>query len=82
MRGALRYMKTTIKRLSICSCGFPVLNESIKLGAEYEIEPGDTAPFTLICGGCHWKHAVTGVWVQATAGGRPGYLPQTIFETP
>jgi len=46
-------MKTRLKRLSICSCGFPVLKESIGLDTVYEIDPDSVrGGFSYYCGGC------------------------------
>lgn len=38
-------------KLSVCECGFSLLDESIPLGAEYTIEETNYGPFTLTCGG-------------------------------
>jgi len=72
--------KVTIKRLSICSCGFPVLKDDIPLGTEYEIDTTRLASFTFICGGCKQKHDIIGVWAASRNGSEPGWLPRAIFE--
>jgi len=74
-------IKTTLKRLSICDCGFLVLNDEITLGTEYYINPDKKDSFLFVCGGCRKTHHVTGVWVEPRIeGGRPGYLPEDIFH--
>lgn len=46
-------IKAKVVRLSICACGEPVLDESIGLGAEYEIDPETIrGGFSYFCGGC------------------------------
>ncbi len=43
----------TLKRLSICKCGFHTLDESIKLGTIYTIdEISVRGGFSYFCGGC------------------------------
>jgi hypothetical protein len=74
-------MKTTLKKLSICPCGFPVLNESIPLGTEYDVEPGDIIHVTFIFGGCHTEyHDVEAIWVNDRGTSKSGYLPKEIFK--
>jgi hypothetical protein len=45
-------VRAPIKRLSLCPCGHPVLDESIPLGTVYEIGMDSIGPGTLKCGGC------------------------------
>jgi len=46
-------LTVTLQRLSICDCGFAVLDESIRLGTEYQIEPSSRrSGFFYRCGGC------------------------------
>jgi hypothetical protein len=46
-------MKQQLKRLSICKCGFPVLNESIGLDTIYDIDPDSIrSGYIYRCGGC------------------------------
>lgn len=74
-------MKFKLARLSICECGFTVLNESIPLGTVY-----DTGPLviksnaTLICGGCGSQ--IEGDWIYFMARGdsHEGFLPLAAFE--
>ena len=74
--------KVTLKRLSICPCGFPVLKEDIKLGTEYEVDPAQTGRFTFICGGCGRQLSIEGIWVEPRAPGtHAGFLPKLIFES-
>jgi hypothetical protein len=73
--------KVTLKCLSICPCGFPVLKEDIKLGTEYEIDPAQAERCTFICGGCGRQQSVECVWVEAREHGTmAGFLPKLIFE--
>ena len=42
-----------LRRLSICLCGFPVLDDAIPLGAEYQIDLNSRRKgFHYRCGGC------------------------------
>lgn len=75
-------MKTTLKRLSLCDCGFSVLSEAIPLGTEYEIDPAQTEALTFICGGCHKIHFVRCVWVEKRGTSAGGFLPEIIFQEP
>lgn len=73
-------MKVQLKKLSLCPCGFPLLKTSILLGYEYEVNPDDCGPGTLVCGGCGNRLPVTLVWTKASSGGTAGYLPAEIFK--
>lgn len=79
-------MKTTLTKLSICKCGFPVLRTDCLLGDEYEIDPSYTMPGVLTCGGCKTDIRSKFVWVHAKGGSNAGFLPSEIFnmtpETP
>lgn len=73
-------MKTKLAKLSVCPCGFPLLDESIPLGTEYEIEPTRRIKVTLYCGGCHAGHNLEAVFVNARGNSHGGYLPAEVFE--
>ncbi len=79
-----RKVRVTLQRLSICPCGFPLLDESIPLGTEYEIDLGTLAGdrFNLMCGGCGAKHrdvpsVVASQFLQPER--KPARLPYSIF---
>lgn len=73
-------MKAEVVKLSICPCGFPVLNDDIPIGTEYDIDPVQ-ADCTFICGGCGRWHRVKGVMAKARLlGQRAGFLPLDIFK--
>lgn len=75
--------KVSLIKLSICTCGFPLLDESIPLGTEYTINPEMTASGTIVCGGCCARIPVQAVWTYAREEGqRPGFLPSEIFSQP
>lgn len=43
----------TLKRLSICPCGYPTLDDRITIGTTYEIDPSTVrGGFLYKCGGC------------------------------
>jgi hypothetical protein len=71
-------VKAKFVRYSVCICGFPILD--VPLGTEYEVDPRDTTPCTVICGGCGKHNQVTAIWVFSRTGERPGYMPKDIFE--
>jgi len=73
-------MKTTLKRLSVCGCGFPTLKVGIQLGTVYDIDPDRTVEVTFTCGGCNSTQKIKAVWVAARNTGTGGYLPLQIFE--
>lgn len=45
-------VKARLKKLSVCPCGFWLLNEDIPLGTEYAAFPEMTGTVSIICGGC------------------------------
>jgi hypothetical protein len=73
-------MKAKFAKYSICICGFQILGDDVPLGREYEVDPKDTTPCTVKCGGCGKENRTTGIWVFSRAGERPGYMPKEIFE--
>ncbi len=73
-------VKTTLKKLSICPCGFPVLHDHIPLGAEYAVTPSLQSSGTLICGGCHKTIAIPMIWAMKRGDSCAGWLPKEIFE--
>jgi hypothetical protein len=73
-------MKTTLKKLSIYPCGFPTLNEEIKLGTEFDVEPGRRDIMTFMCGGCKKWHRIVAIWVYRRGESHAGYLPIEIFD--
>ena len=74
--------RAKLNKLSVCKCGFSLLDENIPLGTEYKIDPADREPISIICGNCdETTRALDGVFVFArTPGQRNGYLPIEIFE--
>lgn len=75
-------MKATFVRYSICICGFPILEDKVPIGTEYEVDQTNTASVTVLCGGCGKENRLDAIWVFSRAGERPGYLPKDIFEFP
>jgi hypothetical protein len=72
--------KVTLKRLSLCPCGFRALRDEIGLGTEYQIARDKAAPFTFQCGGCGKKQHLVAVYVAERADAAAGYLPIKLFE--
>lgn len=74
----------TLKRLSICPCGYTVLQPEITLGTEYAVDRATIAEgFTYVCGGCgEVQQNIRGVKVSSVlnpeAPMRP--LPLALFE--
>jgi hypothetical protein len=51
-----------MRRLSICTCGFPVLDDSVPVGTVYLVDPRTIrSGYRYRCGGCGWTQ--TGVTV-------------------
>lgn len=49
-----------LQRLTICSCGFGVLHDDIKIGAEYRIDRSTLRhDFQYTCGGCGKEQRVS-----------------------
>lgn len=67
-------------KLSVCSCGHPLLDESIPLGTEYVIEETNRSVFILTCGGCKRDIELPTVYVYARGKSRGGHLPEEAFE--
>jgi hypothetical protein len=75
-------IRVRLAKLSICQCGFPLLDESIKLGTEYEVDQAKQAKkFIVICGGCHRQNLADSVWVEARGTSRGGWLSVGVFES-
>lgn len=73
-------MKATLTKLSICPCGYQALNDSVKLGTIYDIEPSKRKSFVFICGSCKAQRTIVGVYANSRNGGRPGFLPEDLFS--
>lgn len=73
-------LPVTLTKLSVCPCGFRLLDESIPLGTAYEIDPARTAQLTMICGGCHNELQLDGVYVYDRGNSQGGYLPDSVFS--
>jgi len=49
----MSFTKVTLKRLSICACGYGVLKDEITAGTEFEIDLSTVRDgFVYGCGGC------------------------------
>jgi len=71
-------VKASLSKLSLCDCGYPVLDESIALGTEYEIDLGSSRPGHMTCGGCKKRFPVTVIFGERE--GHDGMLPLEIFS--
>jgi hypothetical protein len=69
-----------LAKLSVCQCGFPLLDESIPLGTEYLIneQDRDTAIFT--CGGCNKTWCIKTVYVYYNGKKQGGHMPSEVLE--
>ncbi len=73
-------IKAKLSKLSICECGFPLLNPDIPLGTIYRIDTDVSLGLKFMCGGCHkWKQIV-GVYVLKRGESKGGFLPRIAFE--
>ena len=70
----------TVKRLSLCSCGFPLFKVEIELGTQYEVDAAAHAPAVLICGGCGSEVPVTLVPARRVGQSYRGQLPAAVFR--
>ena len=71
-----------LKRLSLCVCGYTLLQEEIPIGTIYFVDLGSQKPGALICGGCGRRHKVTLVHVDARRTSEAGWMPLEIFRDP
>jgi hypothetical protein len=57
----------SLRRISICSCGFPVLKESINIGHMYLVDLESVRKgFNFFCGGCKtWYNDITVINAQS-----------------
>jgi hypothetical protein len=73
-------------KLSICECGFPLLNENIPLGAKYFVDTDLITPshpktgYRIICGGCGKENPITAIYVYPRGESHGGMLPIDIFN--
>lgn len=58
----------TYKNRSVCSCGFPALNETVPLEKKYLAVVGSGMPMMWQCGGCHEMFAIEAVLVEDMRG--------------
>lgn len=68
-------------KYSVCSCGFPILSESVEIGTLYDIDTTKIRFLSLQCGGC--KSIIRNlpcIWVEARGSSKAGYLPVEIFQ--
>lgn len=79
-------MKAKVCKLSICQCGYPLFNDDVKIGTEYNIDESRKVPNSSVkCGGCGMENYSTFVWVANRtdlAGIRqmPGWIPIEAFD--
>jgi hypothetical protein len=76
----LRYART-----SLCSCGHPMLKESVPLGTIYLGDESDTQYETIRCGGCRKRLRLKTIYVVRVGrdgryGDTPGFLPMELFD--
>jgi hypothetical protein len=74
-----------LANLSICPCGYPMLDDSITLGSEYEVDLDSIrGGFEYICGGCGSRQQLVEV-VNASQllnpNRPPAPLPLALFRT-
>lgn len=70
-----------ISRLSVCRCGFPLFNENVRLGDQYQVEPEiKDKDCHVECGGCGQLIPSVFVWVHAKGNADAGWMPMEIFS--
>lgn len=72
--------RVCLARLSVCECGYPLLDEAIPLGTEYLIDEMRQTSVTLTCGGCKREIPLRAVWTFQRADSEGGFLPEMVFE--
>ena len=78
------WIEVPLRRLTICACGHPVLNESITVGTVYRVWPASRrGGFTYYCGGCRRRQ--TGVEIIDASSvlfpeRQPRPLPAALFD--
>jgi hypothetical protein len=79
-----KFITVTLQRLSICPCGYAVLDDAIQIGAQYQIDINSRRKgFTYECGNCSRRQdnieVVDGT--QRLQRSRPvAPLPYALFE--
>ena len=79
-------METKVVRLSVCSCGYPLLKDDVTIGTVYHVDENKKFPnCSVVCGGCKAKIPSTFIWVhyRITDTGKlrlGGYLPMEAFD--
>lgn len=80
----MKYITTKTIKLSICSCGESVLNDSIELGTEYTIYPESIKHgFKYHCGRCNiTQNNISVILANSVLNSTdaPRYLPIELFE--
>jgi hypothetical protein len=71
-------MKTSIIKLSICQCGYPLFKDSVKLGDEYDVDLSRRRMGSIKCGGCGMDIPTMGIWTEGN--GDAGWLPGEAFD--
>lgn len=77
---AASLISAAVIKLSLCPCGFPVLETAIKVGTIYEVKRQSCGSGTLICGGCGKHIAIEVVFVCQRGESHGGYMPKEIFD--
>jgi hypothetical protein len=73
-------VKAKLVKLSICDCGYNMLNDEIPLGKMYTAFPQTRRwDFTFGCGNCGKTRTVEALLVDQRSG-LPGWLPCELFE--
>lgn len=75
-------MKLETRRLSICTCGYPLLKPEFPVGTEYDVGRFLTTDVIFTCGGCGQEFKVTAIEVKNALGQREGMIPLEIFFEP
>lgn len=79
----MQQLKTvTLARLSVCDCGYSVLDDAIQVGAKYTVDLGSFSLGTYKCGKCGTRQEVQIILAsQQLNPDRPmAYLPAWLFN--
>jgi hypothetical protein len=71
-----------LRRLSICPCGYAVLDDQITVGVKYRIQPDTKMEgFTYRCGHCGAAQTVACVMANSVLhpGDAPAWIPLDLF---
>lgn len=77
-------LKMKLVKLSVCECGFPLLDDRIRAGTDYYANGDRVAQGVITCGGCGKTFGVEMIFVHEKrwpwGTSEAGFMPSAAFE--